>query len=408
MKRITYLPMAVFSCLVLACMGAGFRGGGGGGFRGGGGFHASAPMWQPMIIHMNRPSSGGFNRNFPSQQASRSGGGTYQPSYGQFHWNTRSSSRRQAWVSPISSPRPHVSSYASPGVRAAVAVHHHAYTQGYVRQKLRKIGVKTEPSFITDRSEIIHTDRAHSTIAFPQRGPDGRALPGSVVSSRHFNDPVVRDRMALVDGAGWRGRIGGFEASETGRGRYYWHTGDGFNYCHYVDNWGYHWWGWYAGSQFFWTRNYDGRWWWYDTGYNRWCFWNNGYWWWQDPYHLGDLYCYDDSDYIPCNSADDQEVVTANDSSNDDAYYSPDNTRVVKVDRETHDAFLYDTTDPPSFEPVYLASGVAGVQFSANNGRPMEIVLKLNDGSFDVFDGQGNSYSPGNFDADQADQASAQ
>ncbi len=62
---------------------------------------------------------------------------------------------------------------------------------------------------------------------------------------------------------------------------------------------------------------------------------------------------------------------------------------------ETQDAYLYDTSKEPSFNPVYLASGVKDVQFSdTSSGRPLQIVLKLNDNSFDIFDGQGLPYAP--------------
>ena len=37
----------------------------------------------------------------------------------------------------------------------------------------------------------------------------------------------------------------------------------------------------------------------------------------------------------------------------------------------------------------------------------MEIILKLNDGSFDMFDAQGNSYNPGLLDTDEAKQGDA-
>jgi hypothetical protein len=41
-----------------------------------------------------------------------------------------------------------------------------------------------------------------------------------------------------------------------------------------------------------------------------------------------------------------------------------------------------------------MASGVQSVQFSdPNNGRPLEIILKLNDGSYDMFNAQGNPYN---------------
>jgi hypothetical protein len=173
-----------------------------------------------------------------------------------------------------------------------------------------------------------------------------------------------------------------------------------------VDDWGYHWYGWYVGSQYFWTRQYANRWWWYDSDYGRWCFWNDGFWWWQDPAHVGDLYCYNDDSYIPTNSADDQIVVTTGDSSNSTVYSSPDGTRQVKVMGDSQDAFLYDTANPPSFDPVYLASKATNVQFSnTNNGRPLEIILTLSDGSFDMFDGEGNTYNPGNYDQDEASQA---
>ncbi len=344
---------------------------------------------------MSHPSSGGHNRNYPAQMGHSSFSG--QPSYGRVQWNAPTHN------TPSRVSRPEVKSYSSPGVRAAVSVHHHPYTQGYVRKKLQNIGVKHEPAFITDRAEMIHTDRAHSIIGYPRVGPDHLALSVNVFSPRHFNDPLVRDHMALVDGADWRARIGGFERTEFETGRYYWHAGDGFNYCHYIDGSGYHWWGWYLGSQFFWTRNFGGRYWWYDTDFNRWCFWNEGFWWWQDPYHVGDLYCYNNDTYVPCNSAEDQVVVQSPDNASFQTYTSPDGTREVKVATDTQDAFLYDTANPPSFSPIYMASGVQSVQFSdTSNGRPLEIILKLNDGSFDMFDGQGNSYNPGSAEAEGA------
>jgi hypothetical protein len=286
---------------------------------------------------------------------------------------------------------------SEPTVKAANVVHHHPYAQGYVRKKLQKIGVKVAPSYITDRAEIIATDRAHSSIHVPLQGPDHRALSAKVVSPRHFNDNVVRQHMSLVSGDDYRRRMVTENAGERQSNHYYWHRDKDFNYCHYIDGSGYHWYGWYAGDQYFWTRNYAGRWWWYDTEYSRWNFWNDGFWWWQDPYHVGDLYCYNNDTYIPTNSADDQIVVTSTDPMASSTYNSPDGTRSVKIATQLQDAFLYDTANPPSFDPIYLASGVQNVQFSnTSNGRPLEIILKLGDGSFDMFDGQGNPYNPGN------------
>ncbi len=365
---------------------------------------------QPLVINMNRGSSGGQNRNFPNQQPQAH----RQPSYGQLHWDNPPAARPQPQtaapadiqegvISPRVSPRPSVRIYSRPGVKAAVAVHHHAYTQGYVRRKLQKLGVDSEPSLITDRSEMVETDRAHSTISFPIKEPDHQGTDPTMVSPRHFNDDVVRDQMGIVDNPKWQDRADQLDANENQAGHYYWHDEEGFNYCHYRDASGYDWYGWYVGSQYFWTRHFNGRWWWYDTDFDRWCFWNNGFWWWQDPYHVGDLYCYNNDNYIPCNSAEDQIVVTAPDGSGQQVFNSPDGTRQVKLTPDSQDAFLYDTALHPAFDPLYLASGVQSVQFSGTgNGRPLEIILKLNDGSFDMFDSQGNSYNPGAFDADQA------
>lgn len=375
---------------------------------------SKSPQRAPVVINMTHPSSGGHNRNFPNEQNASPSVNRPQPSYGKLNWTAPNRPQQKPAPqnnNPLSSKpfipneRPKVQAYTGPGQNGAVAVHHHPYTQGYVRKKLQKIGVTAEPGLITDRSEIVHTSKQYSTIRFPDRGPNRLALTATVISPRHFNDPVVRDHMTLVDRPEWHTRIQDFNINERVVNHYYWHADNGFNYCHYVDPHGYHWWGWYVGDRFFWNRYYGGRWWWYDTNFDRWCFWNAGFWWWQDPYHLGDLYCYNNDAYVPCNSANDQVVVTSSDTAQSQAYTSTDGTRMVKVVPGSQDAFLYDTANPPSFDPVYLASGVESVSFSdTSNGRPLEIVLKLNDGSFDMFDGNGNSYGPGNNDADQAAQ----
>jgi hypothetical protein len=361
----------------------------------------NAPARQPVVININRPSIGRNNQAFhPVQQTV-----VHQPSYGKVQWQAKPQPRTQAVQQPARAAQPtqqsrnllNVGHVSEPTVKAANVVHHHPYAQGYVRKKLQKIGVKVAPSYITDRAEIIATDRAHSSIHVPLQGPDHRALSAKVVSPRHFNDNVVRQHMSLVSGDDYRRRMVTENAGERQSNHYYWHRDKDFNYCHYIDGSGYHWYGWYAGDQYFWTRNYAGRWWWYDTEYSRWNFWNDGFWWWQDPYHVGDLYCYNNDTYIPTNSADDQIVVTSTDPMASSTYNSPDGTRSVKIATQLQDAFLYDTANPPSFDPIYLASGVQNVQFSnTSNGRPLEIILKLGDGSFDMFDGQGNPYNPGN------------
>ncbi len=391
----------------------------------------TAPARPPVVINMSRPAP---RTNNPQPQSAQRVGNV-PSSYGRVQWQNNPQTRTQPSAPANTNPpannvqpnrpqanqpkvhyvpsthsftqRPNAASYTSPGVKAAAVVHHHPYTLGYVRKKLQKIGVKSEPSHITDRSQMINTDRAHSIITLPKEGPNHNVLRAALVSPRHFNDAVVRDHMGLVNSPAVLGRINQFNTSEIRVNHYYWHQQDGFNYCHYLYPYGYHWYGWYMGDNCFWTRYYSDRWWWYDNDFGRWCFWNEGNWWWQDPNHVGDLYCYNNDSYVPCNSAEDQIVVTSPDTPNEKSYASPDGARTVKVVSDTQDAFLYDTDGSPDFNPIYLATGVVDVQFSSTqSGRPLEILLKLSDGSFDVYDGDGNAYSPGSFDADQAAQSS--
>ena len=300
-------------------------------------------------------------------------------------------------------------SFAPKGGSAAFAVHHHPYTEGYVRRKLQNIGVTTEPKFITDRAEMMHSDNRHSSVALPSRGPGDGILKAALVGPRGGGAAMVRGRMAIVGTAAWQGNADRFNRTEDKPGHYYWHHEDGQDYAHYRDAAGYNWYGWYAGEQCFWARNYEGRWWWYDSAYDRWSFYDADFWWWQDPYHVGDLYCYDNGEYVPVNSQEDQIVVTQDSGVDMKASSSPDGTRTVKVVAESGDAFLYDDSQAPAFDPIYLASGVTRVEFSdTGNGRPLEIVLKLTDGSFDLFDGEGRPYNPGPAETDADTEASPQ
>lgn len=367
---------------------------------------APAPERQPMVINMTRSSSGGHNRNFPSQEPAAakpaprpSWGQGYQPSAvpqarpgrDRVSHGMRTEPSRPAPAAPQA-----VGDHDHAGQHNAIVPHRHPYTVGYVRQKLQKLGVKTEPAYISDRAEIIHTDLRHSTIAFPSKGPDDHALNAKLIRPRGDDAVRVREHMGLVSRPDWRERVEAHERDETRPGRYYWHKDSAFNYCHYLDDSGYHWYGWYLGPQFFWTRNFSGRWWWYDVDFDRWSFYNDNFWWWQDPYHVGDLYCYNDGAYIPVNSQEDQIVVTQAAPAELKSFKSPDGTRTVKLLPGSEDAFLYDTDGVTSFNPVYLASGVERVEFSNTaNGRPLEIVLKLNDGSFDLFDGDGHPFNLG-------------
>jgi hypothetical protein len=396
--------------------------------------------YKPVVINMNHPTSGWHNRNFPAQQPAQkpvqqpvkqpaqqhlqqpvqhqAQQQVFQkPSYGKLNWQQNNKQVYKPNYQPQKQPNKAavlpgsagkgmqsfgVNNQHSSGVNTTHAVHHHPYEQNYVRKKLQKLGVKSAPGYILDRADVINTDRGHSVIDYPKTGFNMQAMSSKPFSSRHFNDKFVSSRMGMVNSMDWQGRIQGFNRSENRAKHYYWHHEKDFDFCHFIDDLGYQWYGWYGGSSFFWTRNFSGRWWWYDTDFDRWCFWNDGFWWWQDPYHMGDIYFYNNSTYIPANSAEDQVGVSIPADVSQQAYTSTDGTRTVKVVTETQDAYLYDTANPPAFNPVYLASGVKDVQFSdTTNGRPLQIVLKLNDNSFDVFDGQGNPYGPGTVNPDQ-------
>jgi hypothetical protein len=359
---------------------------------------ASAPPRQPVVINISRSASGGRSRNFPAQRAAQFKPPA-RPLSGQAARPGTGKAQRPAGPASQSAAAPtlaaHGSGAAAMGMRATAVAHHHAFTPGYIRQKLKKLGVASEPAFITDRAEMIHTDQKHSSIPLPSMGADRAALRSTLIGPRGTGASQVRAQMARVSGSGWRAQVEADRRSESRPGHYYWHKDSGFNYCHYLDGSGYHWYGWYLGEQFFWTRNFSGRWWWYDADFDRWDFYNDNFWWWQDPYHVGDLYCYNEGDYTPVNSRDDQVAVTQPEAVSLQTFDSPDGTRKIKLVADTEDAFLYDAADPPSFSPLYLASGVQSVEFSqAGNGRPLEIFLKLNDGSFDLFDGQGHPYNP--------------
>jgi hypothetical protein len=300
--------------------------------------------------------------------------------------------RINLWHSAAAQARPARSYSAPSGVPARGNVFHHpTYAKAYAVGKLQKLGVTRIPKPIRNREHILDTDRAHSVIAFPRQGLNGRAITAQAIGAHHWNDPAVRAHMGLVMDAGRLKVFAGLNLSENEAGRYYWHhDAGGFDYSHYRDKWGYHWYGWYTGDHYFWTRYYANRFWFYDDSLDRWCFWNNGFWWWQDPYHVGNLYMYDNDEYVPSN--DNEQVVSTVEPANPTTFRSPDDSRVVKVMGDSKDAFLYDTAIPPSFSPLYLASKVTNVQFSdTSKGQPLEVTLTLSNGSMESFDSQGGA-----------------
>jgi hypothetical protein len=70
--------------------------------------------------------------------------------------------------------------------------------------------------------------------------------------------------------------------------------------------------------------------------------------------------------------------------------YSPDGTRRVDITGTSQDAYLYDTSDAPAFDPVYLGSNVAAVQFQTDANGQLVVLTENQDGSTNSFDGNGN------------------
>jgi hypothetical protein len=276
-----------------------------------------------------------------------------------------------------------------------------------VSAQFRSLGVRSYPRPFA-RTQLLIAPRERSAIAFPAHGPGGVNLHVNVFARTGFStNPVIRTHMALITGGAFRAQIGIYNTNERIVGQYYWHTGNGFNYCHYYDRWGYHWYGWYFGNAYFWTRWYSNNWWWYDPAYYRWCYWHDGGWWWQDP-DTTTVYIYNNGSYLPADGGVNANVnvnmgngqgapntAPVQAQSGNNAFYSNDGSREVKL--VGSDAFLYDISGQNSFKPVYLGTNVTSVKFSnTSKGQPLQEMLLFSDGSFGLFDNQGNSLSGGN------------
>jgi hypothetical protein len=164
-------------------------------------------------------------------------------------------------------------------------------------QKLAGLGVRPAPRPIGNRSSIVRSSAEQSRVSAPSHGPDNRALPTRQVDLRHFKSGGMGARMQGLSSGPRMAGFGRMNAEEREPGRYYWHDDGGQRYCHYMDPWGYQWYGWYGEDDVLWVRYYSDRWWNYDAEMGRWLFWDDGQWWWQDE-DGGGVYVYVDGGYI--------------------------------------------------------------------------------------------------------------
>jgi hypothetical protein len=180
-----------------------------------------------------------------------------------------------------------------------------------------------------------------------------------------------------------------------------WHTADGIRYAHRYHR-GHHWYGFYHGHDFYWTRYHHNRWWWYDPAFSHWVYWSNGSWWWPGPSNV--LYVYHNNSYTPYTEVSanatipqppaELEPPTTPEDIGGGAWDSPDGTRMVQIAGADSEAFLYEKSGGESKYLEYLGKHVKAVRFSeAKNGKPAQILLDFENGSFALFSLDGKRLS---------------
>jgi hypothetical protein len=283
------------------------------------------------------------------------------------------------------------------------------------------LGITRVPQVFNNRHQLMPVDQAHTRIPQPISGPQGASLHASLISRTSMNGPIVRSQMSVVGRPEITAQVGLYNRTEVVPNHYYWHNYNGWNYCHYYDPYGYHWYGWYVGGNCFWSRYWGGNWWWYDPTYYHWCYWNDGWWWWQDPANVQVVYVYDNGSYVNAASVGEtasasapsgspsgagMEVTSPSSSSEstasstttkplppvsvDKVLNSKDGTRQVKI--VGGDAFLYDTVAADNdSKPVFLSDNVKDVKFIPGTaGAAPQVLVTLTDGTVQTYDSDGN------------------
>jgi hypothetical protein len=92
------------------------------------------------------------------------------------------------------------------------------------------------------------------------------------------------------------------KSSETTPERFYWHSDDGLDYCHYQDMEGNHWYGWADGEDFNWILSRGHRYWWQDPFAKHWLYYYQGYWWRSDGQTKDSIQVCVDGEYYACDS----------------------------------------------------------------------------------------------------------
>ena len=254
----------------------------------------------------------------------------------------------------------------------------------------------------------------HTPIGSQERIHD-RARPGADVhpdghkpQQREATRPVVINR--TINNTTVINNVRNHVINENTRGGRWWHENDGVRYYHYVDHAGLHWFGFYIGATYFYTRWYMDHFWWQDPYWHRWCYWREGHWWYVDGdvtyiFENDNYYRYEDTtggvvitpappDDAP--TPDDGEAGPPPVEQTDQFFYSEDGYRTVQI--HLGQAFLYDrtqqnadggdlliaelTTDTPD-------TAAKDVKFSKQQGDQLQILVIYDDGTFARFDAWG-------------------
>ena len=214
---------------------------------------------------------------------------------------------------------------------------------------------------------------------------------GSRITARAAVSPPSQ-HTAIVRNTGVIRSIQSSQRVEIVPNRYYWHNAGGVRYCHFF-NGGIHWYGFYNGPSFYWTRFYSGFWWWFDVNFDRWVYWQDGYWCWPGP--DGVVYDYVDNNYYPADEqgnvtvktpevlAPPKEVPKASTATEAKSWKSPDGKRMVQLSGANSEAFLYDNSAAQPIYLKYLGKDVENVRFAGGNeGKPVRILIDFKNGSF--------------------------
>ena len=240
-----------------------------------------------------------------------------------------------------------------------------------------------------------HTIRDQNRPVYPERS--GAAHEGGRITQRAAGSPPAH-HLAVVQNEGVVRNIQTQQRTEVVPNHYYWHNDNGMRYSHYYDGHN-HWYGFYHGPSFYWTRYYGNRWWWFDGPHARWVFWWDGFWWW--PGVGGVPYVYVDNNYYPYEGTGvtveqaEQQPAPAKipPSTEGKPMVSPDGRRMVQIGDDGQ-AFLYDKTATPPTFMKYLGQGVTQVRFSGGTaGTPAQILVEYKDNTFALFDEDGSSQS---------------